>query len=196
MNKKISILLLLALVISVGSVYATWGYAQGAIGNAIASLDVGEGKNIYITGANSDSKAGTITIDTSATTIVIDDANNDHVADLTYSGDIVITFVPSPGADADVMDGITLNLVGTTTAGWEYGGKAIFALDPQYATQSLSGAEMTEAGQIYTIPATEWQNWFVFNGGEDLVLDSMEDYDNFHDALHKGMITLTVSAAE
>lgn len=194
MNKKISILLLLALVITIGGVYATWGYAQGSIGNAFSSLDVGEGKNIYITGANSDSSAGTIKIDTSAVKIVIDDTNNDHVADLIYEGDIVISFTPSAGADADVVtNGVALKLTGTCTADWEYNSIAIFAFAPDFS-KAYSGAEMVDGVQTYIIPKEDWSSWLIFNGGQNLVLDSMSDYETFHDALHLGMISFTVSA--
>ena len=193
MNKKISVILLLALVITIGGVYATWGYAQGEIGNAIASLDVGEGKNIYITGASSDSTAGVIGIDTSAVKIAIDDSNNDHVADLTYEGDIVITFTPSEGADSNIVtNGVELNLTGTCTADWKYNEKAIFSLSPGFA-KTYSGAAMVDGKQTYTIPASEWQTWLIFNEGQSLELDTMAEYESFHDALHLGMISFTVS---
>ncbi len=194
MSKKISILLLLALVVTIGGVYATWGYAQGSIGNALSSLDVGEGKNIYITGANSDSSAGTIKINTSDAKIVIDDTNNDHVADLIYEGNIIISFTPSPGADEDVVtNGVTLTLTGTCTADWEYDNTAIFAFTDGFS-KTYEGAEMEGGVQTYTIPADDWSSWLIFNGGEDLVLDTMIDYEGFHDALHLGMISFTVSA--
>ena len=194
--KKISIILVLALLLTIGGVYASWGYAQGAIGNAIDSMDVGEGKNIFLTEAINTNSAGTISVDAENAKIKIDDPDNDHIADLEYTGDIVITFKPSSGADANIVaNGITLKVtVECTTTNWVYGGNQIFAVAPAFEL-TLQGAEMTGGVQTYTITPDQWQQWIVFNGGEDLSLTTMQEYSNFHDALHKGMITITVSDA-
>lgn len=194
--KKISIILVLALLLTIGGVYASWGYAQGAIGNAIDSMDVGEGKNIFITEAINTNSAGTISIDATATQIKIDDPDNDHIAELEYTGDIVITFTPSSGADADIVaNGIVLKVtVACTTTEWVYGGNQIFAVAPSFDL-TLEDAEMVGGTQTYTITPDVWQQWIVFNGGEDLHLVTMQEYSKFHDALHKGMISITVSDA-
>ena len=57
MKRNISLLLILALIVSIGGVYATWGYAQGAIGAAEATLVIGEGKNVALAGATSTTSA-------------------------------------------------------------------------------------------------------------------------------------------
>lgn len=189
--KKISLLIALCLILTIGGVYAAWNYAQGNVTNAIDSMDVGTGKNIYITEAVVGNAKGTINVDANAATIVIDNADNNHVAEVDYSGDIVITFTPNAGADPDVIsDGIKLQYTLVCSSGWEYNGKAIFASSS--APITLNGGAATKS---VTIPASEWSDLLTFNGGADLTLSTADAYQTFHDALHTGMITITVSEA-
>jgi len=189
--KKISLLIALSLILTIGGVYAAWNYAQGNVQNAIDSMDVGIGKNIYITPAELGNSKGTISVDASAAVIAIDDADNNHVAEVSYTGDIVITFTPAAGVDADVAaNGIKLQYTLVCSGGWEYNGTAIFASEA--TAHTLNGGVATKS---VTIPASEWSSLLTFNGGSDLSLPTADDYQIFHDALHTGMITITVSEA-
>lgn len=199
MKRNISLLLILALIVSIGGVYATWGYAQGAIGAAEATLVIGEGKNVALAGATSTTSAGTISIDVSDAKILIDDTDNNHIADVSYTGNIVVTFTPSSGADSDVTTNgipmeISILLGGIGGAAWEYEGTQIFEIAEDF-DGNLTGAPMDDGKVTYTFTADEWKEWFIFNGGNQLVLDNMADYNEFHSALHKGSIKLTVSDA-
>ncbi len=187
--KKISLLIALSLVLTIGGVYAAWNYAQGNVTNAIDSMDVGMGKNIYITEAVVGNAKGTITVDATDAKIVIDDSNHDYKAEWTCSGDIKIEFTPNSGADPDVIaNGIKMQYTFVCSTGWEYDGTAIFS-SASTAHALNSGNATLEA----TIPASEWSTLLTFNGGNDLSLPTAELYQTFHDALHTGMITITVS---
>ena len=90
--KKLSILIALALILTVGGVYATWNYAQGSVPSVPKALD----GSTKITDKVVDSKSkGNIYVDPSNLLIQIDDANNDHYAELTVTGSIKITFTPN-----------------------------------------------------------------------------------------------------
>ncbi len=201
MHKRISILLMLALIISIGGVYATWGYAEGAVVNGLGGLNPGkfsEGNNIFLAEADDDTKAGIIEIDASTAKITIDDLSGDHVAELYYEGQIKITFEPSNGAAIEVVEsGIDMKLAVSCTANWEYDGRAIFSVAPGSEVISLPAktVDPLTGKQTYIFEAEDWQDWFIFNEGAPLTLVDLGEYDAFHTELHLGKINLTVSDA-
>ncbi len=181
--KKLSLLIALALILSIGGVYATWNYAQGDAVDVSAYLD----RRTMITDAVVDATPkGTIAVDTSNFSLTIDDDNNDHVAELIKDGWIDITFTPSAGADAGVAaNGIALQYVLSCTGGsFEYNGNHIFTyssdpviLNDRNATKSVR----IEAGDID----------IALNGS--ISLPTVADYEAFKRALHSGSLIFTVS---
>lgn len=199
--KKLTTLFIIAFMLTMGGVYAAWNYAHGNVANAYGSLAVGHDANIILAAEVTDNAKGTIAVDVSAVEITIDDANNDHKADITYFGNILVTFTPSAGATTDVTaNGIPLKYSITTNSGWEYDGNKIFA-------STASDILLNEGNPItsITIPAAEWSSYLTFNGetdsitndakfDSDLTLDTHAQYTEFHNALHtNGGITITVS---
>jgi len=180
--KKLTVLIALALILTIGGVYATWNYAQGSVPSVPKSLD-GQTK---ITDKVVDSKAkGNIFVDPDNLSLLIDDANNDHMAELTVTGYITITFQPNAGADADVVEhGIPLKYALSCSSGLQYLGDHIF----EFSTEDVvlnSGNPTKEIRVNAEDLGITLKN--------EINLPTVEDYDNFYSALHNGTLTITVS---
>ena len=100
--KKLSLLIALCMLLSIGGVYATWSYA----GKAMDEVHVHMG--IKLAGSQSDQVAEGqfIRVGTDAITVWIDDTDGDHEADAVCSGKMQYVFLPGKGADEDIVDGI------------------------------------------------------------------------------------------
>lgn len=198
--KKITALITMALCLVVVGVYATWNYAQGKIDPVPAYLDP------TITNKVTTTDKGTLTV-SQGITLSIDDANNDHVAELVYGGSaLTVTFTPAKGADQDVIDnGIDLQLVLSVTANWKYNGTSIFTVDttPIKSPTIVGGdgvGELTKSGNVitWTVTADEIKDKIgfyteVYDQDGTLKLDTAAKYDAFHTELHKGDIIFTIS---
>ena len=181
--KKLSLLIALALILSIGGVYATWNYAQGDAVDVNAYLD----GSTKITDAVVNATAkGTITVDTSNFSLTIDDETNDHVAELIKDGYIDITFTPSTGADADVAaDGIALQYVLSCTGGsFEYNGNHIF-------TYSSDPVILNSGNATKSVRINAEDIGIALNG--TISLPTVADYEAFKLALHSGSLIFTVS---
>ena len=180
--KKLSLLVALALLITVGGVYATWNYAQGDATSKTGYLD----KVTLVADSVVDSAKGTFEIDTTNLKITVDDTNNDHVAELLIEGDIKITFTPSTGADKTVQDnGILMQYTLSTTDNYNFGSRTIFSVDTE--TQFLNDT----ASKTATVTADDLKALISLNG--DISLPDVETYEQFKTALHSGAIGITVS---
>ena len=179
--KKLTVIIALMLVVTIGGVYATWNYAQGSVAKVDKYLD----GSTKITDKVVTTAKGTISVDTSAVEIIIDDANNDHVAELSVTGDIVITFTPNEGADANVAtNGIVLQYQMSNT-GLTYLGNPIFTYNT--AVVQLNGGAATKS---VTIPATDL-GIALYDAG--LTLPDVATYEAFKAQLHTGSLCFTVS---
>lgn len=92
--KKLTALIMAALILTIGGVYATWQYAQGSIQSKVAYIN-GQQLNMEV---NKDATAGNFTVNTNGVSILVDDNNNDYVAELEFNGAIVINFTPATGS--------------------------------------------------------------------------------------------------
>ena len=184
--RKISMLIALALIVTVGGVYATWNYAQGDAEATFEALD----SVTVITDKVVDAVAkGNISIDVSNLLIKIDDDDNDHHGELIQEGYIQITFTPSQGADANVVaNGIPLQYsLSCTGSDFLYNGEHIF--DYNTAPVVLNDGEPTLSVQI---PASE----LGITLHDDIYLPTVADYDAFKLALASGSLIITVSEYE
>ena len=92
--KKLSLLIALALLITVGGVYATWSYAEST---ATASSTIAP--QVKLT-ATSNTTKGTITFE-GTPTVAIDQADEDHSAKLVWTDPVVtVKFNPAEGTTA------------------------------------------------------------------------------------------------
>ena len=184
--RKISMLITLALVVTVGGVYATWNYAQGDAEATFEALD----SVTIITDKVVDAVAkGNISVNVNNMLLTIDDANNDHHGELIQEGYIEVTFTPSSGADANVTaNGIPLQFqVSCTGTDFTYKGEHIF----DYGTDPiiLNGGNPTKSVQI---PVED----LGISLHSDIYLPTVADYDAFKLALASGSLIVTVSEYE
>lgn len=181
--KKLSILLVLAMILTIGGVYATWNYAQGDIEGADVSPVV------TMTDKVVDTPMGTIAVDMSGFNIAIDDTNGDYNAECVMSGAINVTFVADAAAPATVKaNGIKLQYTVTVTNPWTYNGVQVFTATTD-AMAMNNGAATFNA----TITAAELMNVITLG---DISLPTVDAYDAFARALTQGTITITVSEAQ
>ena len=181
--KKISSLIALAMILTIGGVYATWNYAQGDI----ESVDVNP--TVTLTEKVVDTPMGTIAVDMSGVEIFIDDTNNDYDAELVIDGDIEITFTANELAPADVKaNGIAMQYTVSVTTPWEFKGTQIFTVSGNALDVNDGDATFTA-----TISAAELMNAITLG---DISLPTVADYDAFESALANGEITITVGEAQ
>lgn len=181
--KKISILIVLAMVLTIGGVYATWNYAQGNVDSVELSPVV------TLTDKVVDTAKGTIAVDMSGLTISIDDTNNDYDAELVMDGAINVTFTANDLAPAEVKDdGIKLQYTLTVTTPWEFGGVQVFTVEADPIAMNGGAATFTA-----TITADELMDAITLG---NISLPTVDDYDAFAQVLNQGSITITVSEAQ
>jgi DUF4097 and DUF4098 domain-containing protein YvlB len=181
--KKISILIVLAMILTIGGVYATWNYAQGNV------EDVSLNPVVSLTEKVVDTAKGTIAVDASGLTISIDDANNDYDAELVMTGNVNVTFTADTLASAEVKaNGIKLQYTLTVTTPWEYEGTQVFTVEADPIAINNGAATFTA-----TITADELMDAITLG---DISLPTPEAYDAFEAILANGNITITVSEAQ
>lgn len=104
--KKLGLIILMALVLTVGGVYATFNYAHADVKPTTATLN----KGIAGTGDTPIAK-GTITTNVEGFLLKIDDTTETLTTGLRTQGNVKVTFTPATGADASVAaDGVNLKL--------------------------------------------------------------------------------------
>lgn len=180
MIKKISILIVLAMIVTIGGVYATWNYAMDGVDGVNVTTDVALTNKVVNT------SQGEIVVDASDLTIVIDDDNTDYHGELIIDGQIDITFTADPYADAEIKtNGLPMQYQLSVTTPWEYKGVQIFTVeDAPIALNNGNGtftATITAADLLAAIEMC------------DVYLPEEADYDDFTDILLQGEITITVS---
>ena len=210
--KKLSLLVAILLIATVGSVYATWNYSQGDVVSKSSYFD----EVTKITDKVVENAKGVIEITHNDLTITIDDSDNDHYAEWNLTGSITIKFTPNAGADSTVKEnGVDLqwNLVttntGTGSTTWVYGDPAtkIFCVNTETVTLAKESAdkEAVPGSFVWTISAEELISKITFYSNEvdasknlvgtksNLYLDTVAKYDAFKLALHSGTIGIVVA---
>lgn len=183
--RKISFVCLLALLATVGGVYAGWTYSQGGVKSSE------EVKKSALNGVIYNTEKGTINVDTTGVNLLIDDLNNDYNADLVINKKVVITFTPTPGADQNVVDnGINLTVTFTEDFG-SYNGVDILT-----CTDLIIGSlDRTEGLKL-----TKIDNKFIceldlseYIKLGNISLPTLDSYKEFESIILNKMITITVS---
>ncbi|MBQ9120956.1 MAG: hypothetical protein IJY12_01175 [Clostridia bacterium] len=187
--KKIGLFVALALIVTIGSAYATWNYTvvdPASVGSAVK--DIG---GVGIAASQVTSAQGTITVTPSDDLcIYLDDTNADHVAELVITGSIEVSFTPS-SAEAS---GINLKYAISGEDAIQYNGGNVFAIDNTKATAAGKNVDQTDT---WTITAEELKKVITING--EIKLDTIEEYNAFVEATgltsdNKKTLTITVSA--
>lgn len=203
--RRMSLILALALIVTVGGVYAAWTYSEGAP----AALDVKSKPGMASINAHIE-KGSITTAGTSNLAFKVDDATPDNAADYTATvateGSASIKFVPaSAGVDEDVKtNGIRLmatvtvtNVSGTTLAKYENDAGVEVAIFSAKAENTflLNGGNKCAPGATITFQASEVMACLDFCENTEVTLPSYGDYTAFAQALNTYQIVITISEA-
>ena len=184
--KKFGLLILLALLISIGGVYATWVYSQS---DDVA--DITAARAITMTEATFEGNYGTYSYDVSALSLKVDPKEGtSHVTSLKIEGYIVIKFTPSTYAPEEVKQHAvaTTYTFGVSNDNWLYNGKTIIAVDS--TAKNVNWVLGADGVFTYTVTAEELASILTLT---EFTLDTKTDYDLFDKALLGGQITLAIS---
>lgn len=193
--KKLSVLVALALVITIGGVYATWTYTQTtdvadeAVNMAMNLTDVA------YAGSN-----GTYHVDQSKLTLAIDPKpGTTHTTSLQITGSIVVTFTPATHAPVDVKEnGVPSTFsFSLSNNNWTFDDNA----EDNVAARKIVTLSHTDKHDITWTPVGDGSFTFTLGAEElaehivltEFVLDTKTKYDAFNAALANGQIVFTVS---
>lgn len=193
--KKLSTLIVLALIVTIGGVYAAWHYNRGQV-----SLEIS--RSATMASIQSDTSKGTISIDQTANSgngntlkFLVDDTGTiDWKADLVPSGSVWVKFTPAANADATVQaNGIkmkaTITIGGTQET---YDGKKIFTAKEGANSFDINTTASLDSQQITAEQIAACLN---FNEGADIVLDTYDDNLAYETAMKTYIIVITISEA-
>ena len=210
MKKGFTALASLAMVVTVGGVYATWNYTQ----NNAADFASAEQSVKLASEVITNQRIGTITVKGNGG-IKIDDPNGDHAAEITLEESTYFTIVVTPKAGWTVEDLKTAGKNGTSVT-LQYtveitgvpnqdGDIANYLICTKTGTISgddlVSGERITFAVQDFDTDDDQVTDYsiateFVFGSAEDpqkLELHTVEEYRAYHDMLTGAKITIKVT---
>ena len=195
--RKLSFLIALCTLLTVGGVYATWTYMETTnVADETIHMSVNLG-NVEFAGSY-----GQYIVDASGVTMTIDPKTgieSKHTTALYINGDLVIKFIPNINAPEDVKNyGVasTYQFKLSTGSTWTYEGEDILTI-PHAEAHSIALANSAEEDRwvkqddgsfTFTISASELAAHFQLT---EFVLDTKAKYDIYNAAL--GQIDVTVS---
>ena len=181
--KKLSLLIALALVLTVGSVYAAWNYAQGAT----ASVEIT--RELNMAQVNTDSNKGSIHATPSDVAFLVDDGGDYHTV-LKGTGKFDITFSPSAGADATTISN-GIKMIATITIKSSNNLK-YNEIVPITVKEGQNTINLTPTGAAKGATLTVEQ---ILGAVElcDVVLATKAENDAFHTVLNDYTIVITIS---
>lgn len=185
--KKLGLIILMALVLTVGGVYATFDYAQKEV--ALVTQDL----TTSIAGKDTETRKGTISVETNFK-IRIDDTTGTLKTGYTTEGNTTITFTPATkGVDDDVVNnGVNLKFVLNINGTNEYNGTPIFKTkQPAYTAGGVElgkGTKNNVSGAFeYTVDLSKYLEV------SEISLPTEAAYDAFLAVFETIRITITVS---
>jgi len=154
-------------------------------------------------GISSTGAKGTITGDTTAITLMIDDMSTvedsgittEHTAGIVGNGSITVSFAPKAGADATVREnGIVMvaTIEINKTGSRQWNNKDILSVSDTDNTIVLNNGV---ACLSTTVDAEAIIEKLIFCEGDTVVLDEKKDYEDFQAALSDYQIKILISEA-
>ena len=199
--RKISLIMVLAIVLTIGSVFAVWSYDRGKVSR--------EGTyELKMTDIVSQGEKGRIDASNNTLKFKIDDLGDiDWKAELLPEGSVDIIFIPAANADESVQQNgikmmVTITLSGEQTAynakvkdgdGYKEESVQILTL-AQTNTFVLNSGNATK--ETVTITAEQIAACLVFCEGKDVYLPTYEENVRFDNAMAKYKITITITEIE
>lgn len=194
-TKKLSLIIAVMLVTTIGGVYATWTYTQ-----TVDVADEAVNMAMNLTDVAYAGSYGTYHVDQSNLHLTIDPKpGTTHTTALQISGEIVITFTPATHAPVDVKENgvpstYTFSL---SNNNWTFDDDA----EDDVAARAIVTLNHTEAHTIMWTPAENGTFTATLDAAEianhivltEFVLDTKTKYDAFNAALANGQIIFAVS---
>lgn len=193
--KKLTLLLALMLVVTIGGVYATWSYAgTNDIADAYAESKVTI-TDAVLTGAN-----GTYSIESNLV-LSVDQKNDDHEAELIFASNnseaifLKVTFVPSASAPQDIKNhavasqlyfGTTTDLTYKMDADGNYSASGTATKIFQFANEEANALDIiwepqADGSFTYTMNEAALKSQIALS--QNFVLDTKGEHDAFRDSL-------------
>lgn len=209
--KKLSTLIALALVVTIGGVYAAWSYAQGSS----ASSEIT--REINMAQVNTSSNKGTITVTPNNFAFLVDDAGSvsggsvNYLAKLVGTGDLSVLFTPaSAGVDANL--GTTgISMVATVTIAKTANAATYTGVNANGESVTVTPLKEKAGANVITITgngvdgqtkltAAQIISALNFNvdaqgNTVDVKLPTKTDNDNYHNVLKEYTIKIIISEA-
>jgi len=185
--KKISLLIALALIISIAGVYATWTYTQ--------STDVADetvNMSLNLTNVTYTGTYGTYEIDKTGLNLTIDPKEGtSHTTALKAGGSLIIKFTPNTYAPEDIKQNAVPSTYSFSLSNnaWTYDGASILTLQHADA-HDIDWVSNDDGSFSYVISAADLSSHFSLT---EFNLDTKADYDAYNAALAQGQIQITVS---
>lgn len=190
--KRLGAIIAIALVLTIGGVYATFEYAQGGV----VSLE-NQTISKELIGMTDTTAKGTITIkhDESDFKITVDDFNHNLKTVGHFEGTTTINFNPAPLADADVRaNGIKLKLTITVTTetGKEYVDEGTTYNLFNITGGASSGVILNDDAEINGDFKIDFTKYITVT---EIYLSTPEKYTAYSEAFNATTITFTISEA-
>ena len=181
--KKLSVLIALALVLTIGGAYAAWSFAGGAVDPQSTTI------GITMVTPDETTDAGVYSFENNTLAFTVDGGTTNTSA-LQSSGSITIKLVVDPSADSSIYTGaLPTTLTVTVTQGDKYGEE--FLLSQKVAnTIPVTWGEGVNGVFTATIEASAIANCVTLAA---INLPTKADYDTYAGLLANYKINLTVA---
>lgn len=185
--KRLGAIIAIALVLTIGGVYATFSYANGGV---VSSENESISKELA--GMTDTTAKGTITIKSNNFKIIVDDFNNNLHTAGRFENKTTINFTPAPLAAADVRaNGIKLKLTITVT-GNEYVDGATTHKLFNISQEALDGVTLNDDHEINGDFEIDFADYITVT---DIYLSTPTKYEAYSQAFNATTITFTISEA-
>lgn len=185
--KRLGAIIAIALVLTIGGVYATFNYANGGV----VSL---ENETILkeLAGKTINTAKGEIKIKSNNFKITVDDLTDTLHTGGRFEGTTTINFTPAPLAAADVRDnGIKLKLTITVTGNEYDDGETTHKLF-NISQDALTGVTLNGGAKIINDFEINFADYITVT---DIYLSTPDKYDAYKTAFDNTTITFTISEA-
>ena len=185
--KKLSLLIALCMLLTIGGVYATWTYTQNT-----DVADEAVNMNMNLTDVAYSGSYGTYKVDTSSLKLAIDPkAGTTHTTALYIEGNIVVTFTPNSVAPVEIkQNGLdTTYTLSLSNPNWKYNSQNIVTLNHAEA-HDIEWVKQADGTFTYTISAADLAGHISL---AEIVLDTKVAYDAYNTVLGQGAIVISVS---
>ena len=193
--KKLSILILLMICVTITGVYATWSYAgTDDIADAYAEAKVTI-TDAVLTGAN-----GVYKVDSNLT-LTVDQANEDHEAKLVFASNdgedifLKVTFTPATNAPQDIKDNaVPSELIFSTSSNMQYSidsnGNYSATGTPvdifTFVDQTVTWNPESDGSFTYTLDENDLKSMISLS--RTFVLDLKSEHEAFRTALNGNIV--------